>query len=435
MLDQGRRQLHLGAFTNYVGHHMAAWRYPQADTTSSLKFDFYKRIAQSAERGKFDMLFLGDSLYTETENLYKHHTTARLEPLTILASLLAVTDYIGLGATVSTSFNEPYNVARKLATLDHLSNGRAAWNVVTSSNDKEAQNYNRQKHYQHDFRYERAAEFLDVVKRLWNSWEEDALIMDKESGVYADLDKLHPINHTGVHFTVKGPLNIPRSMQGHPVVMQAGLSHRARQFAVREAEVLFTIASSIEKSKQDYAEIKGQLSLFGRAPKDLKIMPGLLAIVGKTQKEAEDKERELQQLVIPEFAVRLLSNQLNVDLSGYPLDGPLPALSDVAHFNGEKGRYEHFLALAQKENLTIRQLSLRLTRGHGHLTMTGTPSVIAEQMAEWFASEACDGFNVMFPYLPGALDDFVHEVIPILQERGIYRTEYTGTTLRSHLND
>jgi FMN-dependent oxidoreductase (nitrilotriacetate monooxygenase family) len=430
-----QRQLHLGAFIFGVGHHIAAWRYPLTDTGGLLKLDFYKKFAQTAERGKFDLVFIEDiPVLPEPLNRAVQYTLpVRAEPLTLLSALASVTKKIGLVGTVSTTYSEPFHVARKFASLDHLSGGRAGWNAVTTSMENTAKNFGRDHHLDHSLRYERAKEFVDVVTALWDSWEEGALVIDKATGQFADPDKVHAINHVGEHFSVRGPLNVHRSVQGRPVVVQAGSSTTGQAFAAQTAEVVFTAWQTLEEAQSFYASLKGQLPAYGRSPDELKILPGVLPFIGATEEEAKAKEAEFQNLVLPAVGLGMVQNILRVDLSGYPLDGPLPELPDATDINGGKSRYQLLLDMARREHLTIRQLIHRVTGARGHRTIAGTPVQIADQLEEWFVNEACDGFNIMPPYLPGGLDEFVDLVIPELQRRGLFRSEYTGRTLRDHL--
>jgi FMN-dependent oxidoreductase (nitrilotriacetate monooxygenase family) len=430
-----QRQLHLGAFIFGVGHHVAAWRYPHTDTSGLLKFDFYRKFAQIAERGKFDMIFVEDipALPERLDTAVKHTVPVRAEPLTLLSALASVTKHIGLAGTVSTTYSEPFHVARKFASLDHLSGGRAAWNAVTTSMEVTALNFGRDQHLDHSLRYERAKEFVDVVTALWDSWEDEALIIDKASGIFADPDKVHSINHHGAHFSVSGPLNVHRTPQGRPVIVQAGSSTTGQDFAAQTAEVVFTAWQTLEEAQSFYSSLKGQLHLYGRSPDELKILPGVLPIIGATEEEAKEKEAALQALVHPAVGLSMVSGILRQDLSAYPLDGPLPDLPDSTDINGGKSRYQLILDMARREQLTIRQLIARVTGARGHRTIAGTPVQIADQLEAWFLQGACDGFNIMPPYLPGGLEEFVDLVVPELQRRGLYRTEYTGRTLREHL--
>ncbi|UJF31494.1 LLM class flavin-dependent oxidoreductase [Paenibacillus hexagrammi] len=435
MSENPKKQLHLGAFLFQVGHHIAAWRYPDTETRGLLQHEFYEHFAQTAERGKFDMVFLADTLAVidRSGTGIKHTVTIRPEPLTLLSYLSGVTDKIGLAGTVSTTYHEPYNLAREFSTLDHLSGGRAAWNVVTSGRDEEARNFSKSKHPEHDKRYARAKEFVDVVTSLWDSWEDEAIIADKESGLFADPGKVHELHHKGDEFSVRGPLNLPRSPQGRPVIIQAGASLTGQHLAAQTAEVIFTAWQTLEEAQRFYSSVKSLAIQYGRSPEDIKIMPGIFPVIAATEEKAQKKEAFLQQLVVPEVGLSMLSSSLGVDLSGYPLDGPLPELPELAQINGGKSRFQLVADMAHREGLTIRELIYRVTGARGHRTIYGTPAQIADQLEEWFVNGACDGFNIMPPYLPGGLEEFVDLVIPELQRRGLFRTEYSGSTLREHL--
>ncbi|MFP3123491.1 LLM class flavin-dependent oxidoreductase [Ectobacillus funiculus] len=435
-MSKEKRQFRLGAFFMIPGHHVAAWRHPDAKADDVLKFDFYKKLAQTAERGKFDMIFLADG-YAVGQNVsptaIEQTVTVRPEPFTLLSALSSVTERIGLAGTVSTTYNEPFHVARKFASLDYLSNGRAGWNVVTSATKAEALNFSKEEHLLHELRYNRAAEFVDVVTKLWDSWEDDALVIDKTAGVFADQDKVHQVNHKGTWFSVQGPLNIARPPQGHPVVIQAGSSEAGKELAAQTAEVIFTAWQTLEEAQTFYRDVKGRLAKYGRSHDDLKIMPGIFPIVGRTEEEANEKKALLEELIPPAAGVGLLSAMIGVDLSGYPLDGPLPELPNLDQINGGKSRFQLLKDLAEREGLTIRKLYQQIAGARGHREIKGTPQQIADQLEEWFKNDAADGFNIMPPYLPGGLEDFVDLVVPELQRRGLFRTEYEGHTLRENL--
>ncbi|SCB45238.1 LLM class flavin-dependent oxidoreductase [Rhizobium multihospitium] len=431
-----QRQLKLGAFLYPTGHHIAAWRHPQTQADAGSNFAHYVELAQIAEAAKFDLIFLADGVGTrgsDTEALHRtaQRYVAQFEPITLLSALAAVTKNIGFVATASTSFNEPYHIARKFASLDHISGGRAGWNLVTSSSDHEAHNFGRDEHYAHAERYERAEEFADVVLGLWDTWEEDAFPRNKQSGVFYEPEKQHILNHRGKHFKVRGPLNVARTPQGQPVLVQAGSSEPGRELAARTAEVVFTAHQTIDDARTFYADIKGRLAKYGRDRDDLKIMPGIFPVVGRTREEAQQKFAELQDLVHPVVGLSMLNGMSSgVDLSQYPLDGPIP---DLPETNGSKSRQKLLLDLARRENLTIRELYLRIAGARGHWQIVGTPIEIADQMEEWFTTGAADGFNVMPPQLPTGLYDFVEHVLPELRRRGLFRSDYEGKTLRENL--
>lgn len=419
------RQLRLNAFLMRYGHHVAGWRHPDADVAGA-PFALYKKLALSAERACFDALFFAD-------NLAVAPGTAGLDPVTLLAGLAAVTEHIGLIGTATTTYNAPYHVARKFASLDSMSSGRAGWNLVTSDNPNEAANFGRDEHVPHAERYRRAHEFHQVVTGLWDSWEDDALAPQK-SGPHPQLfdpAKLHRLDHAGQHFSVAGPLNVGRSPQGRPVVVQAGGSEAGRALAAETADVIFTAHATLASAQAFYRDVKGRLPAFGRTADSLKIMPGLLAVVGASQGEADDKFGRLQDLVEPQDGLALLGRMIgNFDLSGYPLDGPLP---DLPLTDNQRSRQQLLSDLAQGENLSIRQLYLRIAGGRGHFTVVGTAGTVADRMQEWFEQGGADGFNVMPPWLPGGLDDFTSLVVPELQRRGLFRSRYEGTTLRENL--
>ncbi|MEK6346973.1 MAG: LLM class flavin-dependent oxidoreductase [Burkholderia sp.] len=429
-------RLSLGAFLYPTGHHIAAWRHPDTQADAGVDFRHYVKLAQTAEAAKFDLVFLADGVGTRGDDVEflsrtAHSYNAQFEPLTLLSALAAVTERIGLVGTASTSFNEPYHVARKFASLDHISGGRAGWNLVTSSNRHEAENFNRDEHIAHADRYERAEEFADVVRGLWDSWDDDAFVRDKASGRFFDPAKRHVLKHRGKFFQVRGPLNVARAPQGHPVVVQAGSSEAGRQLAARTAEVIFTAQQTLDDAVAFYADVKGRMAEWGRDPGELKIMPGVFPVVGRDESEAQEKFEALQQLIDPVVGLALVSGLTGgFDLSAYPFDGPIPELPET---NASKSRQALTLELARRENLTIRQLALRVAGARGHWQLIGSPAQIADALEERFVNYGADGFNVMAPTLPGGLDDFVSLVLPELRRRGLFRNEYEGATLRHHL--
>lgn len=431
-MEQEKRQMILGAMMFFpAGEQISSWRHPKADAQGLLSFDYYKKIVQTAEKGKFDLFFYADELYVwdEFETSVKFANSIRPEPFTLLSALSVVTEHIGLAATISSTYNEPYHIARKLATLDHLSGGRAAWNIVTSRTDQEAQNFGKEKHLLHHKRYERAKEFIEVTEGLWDSWEDDALLFDKESGCFADPKKLHYLNHKGPEFSVRGPLNVARPPQGYPVLIQAGASEAGKELAAAYAEVVFVPKGTLEDGKLLYQDIKGRMAKYGRSAQQLKILPWFMPVIGRTREEAEEKLAAIDELIPWQLGLDLLSHELGRDISTYPLDEPLPFLPDIDSANKSKSLLQRVRDLMEKEKLTLRQLCRRFnSRG-----IAGTPEQIADQLEDWFVNGAADGFNIAFPYLPGALDDFVHFVVPELQRRGLFRTEYEGKTLRENL--
>ena len=418
------RQLSIAAFMMRHGHHVAAWRHPQTDLATN-PFKVFRQQVRSAEAACLDAVFFADSLAL-TGNI------PSLEPLTLLAALAASTEKIGLIGTATTTYNEPYTVARQFASLDQLSDGRAGWNLVTSDNAAEAANFGRDQHVGHAERYARAREFHQVVTGLWDSWQDGALVNDKAGGVLADPARIRKLDHRGAHFAVAGPLNVTRSPQGRPVVVQAGGSEAGRDLAAATAEVVFTAQPTLAGAQDFYRDIKRRVADKGRHPESLKIMPGLFAVVGASQAEADDKFGMLQSLIEPKAGLALLGRMIgNFDLSGYPLDGPLPELPQTE--DGQRSRQQLLTNLAQGQNLSIRQLYERIAGGRGHFTVIGTAQTVADEMQAWFEGGAADGFNFMAPALPGGLDDFLALVVPELQRRGLFRTAYTGTTLREHL--
>ncbi|MEE4223331.1 LLM class flavin-dependent oxidoreductase [Pseudomonas viridiflava] len=427
------RQMKLGAFLMATGHHVAAWRHPDVPANAGLDFKHYRHLAQVAEAAKFDALFVADSVAAATGDIASRMARSdHFEPLTLLSALSAVTNHIGLIATATTTYNEPYHVARKFASLDHLSGGRAGWNLVTSDAAAEAQNFGRSEHVGHAERYSRAREFHQVVTGLWNSWADDAFTRDKASGQYYDPARVQVLNHQGEHFSVKGPLNVARSPQGQPVVVQAGSSEVGRDLAAQTAEVVFTAQTSLASAQAFYADIKGRLAAYGRSADSLKIMPGVLIVVAETEALAREKFESFQDLVEPEVGVALLGRMLgNFDLSGYPLDGPLPELPLTD--SGQRSRQKLLTELAEREHLNLTQLGRRIAGGRGHYSLIGTPEQVADELQTWFEQGAADGFNVLVPQLPGGLEDVARLLVPELQRRGLFRTEYEGTTLRENL--
>lgn len=427
-----QKQLHLGAFMRPVVIHTGGWRYPGAWPDANFSFPKLKALIQALEAAKFDAFFMADHLALlnmPIEALRRSHTVTSFDPLTLLPALAAVTERIGLIATASTTYNDPYHVARKFASLDHISNGRAGWNLVTTANPDAAQNFGHDAHMAHGERYKRAREFYDVVTGLWDSFADDAFIRDAESGIFWDPSRMHVLNHKGAELSVRGPLNVARPVQGWPVIVQAGASEAGRQIAAETAEMVFAAGGPIAEARAFYADVKGRAVALGRNPDHLKILPGALVVVGATMEEAREKRARLDSLVHYESALGALSIALGVDARGFDPDGPLPEIPETE--GGKSGR-ERAIAMARRDNLTVRQLAQRLG-GYGGAAIVGTPGSIADEMQEWLETGACDGFNVMFPFVPGGLIDFTGQVVPELQRRGLFRTEYAGTTLREHL--
>jgi FMN-dependent oxidoreductase (nitrilotriacetate monooxygenase family) len=413
-----------------VGHHEAAWRLPDTDLEANTNIDHYRHLAAVAERGTFDSIFFADGPALLGDP--RHRPVGGLEPTVLLAALATTTERIGLIATASTTYNEPYNLARRIASIDHISAGRAGWNIVTTAGDQAAQNFNRDGQPRHRDRYARAAEFVDVCLGLWDSWEDDAAVGDKASGTFADASRIHELGHDGEFFRVRGPLDVPRSPQAHPVLVQAGSSQDGKAFAARYAEAVFTAQQTLADGQSFYADLKARTRAAGRDPDTIKILPGIVPVIGGTEAEALALERELEELIIPAYGLRQLSQMIGVDLTGAALDEPLPELPGEDQIEGAKSRFTLVIELARSERLTVRQLLGRLGGGRGHRTFTGTPEQIADTIEEWFVNGAADGFNVMPPALPSTLEAFVEHVVPELRRRGLFRTAYTGTTLREH---
>jgi FMN-dependent oxidoreductase (nitrilotriacetate monooxygenase family) len=426
------RQLRLGAFMRPASIHTGAWRYPGAFPDANFNFAHLKRFTQTLERAKFDAFFMADHmavLNLPTDALKRSHTVTSFEPFTLLSALAAVTEHIGLVATGSTTFDAPYHVARRFASLDHISGGRAGWNIVTTSNPDAALNFGLSEHVEHGERYARAREFYDVVTGLWDSFADDAFVRDVEHGIYFDPEKMHVLDHKGKYLSVRGPLNIARPIQGWPVIVQAGASEAGRQLAAETAEAVFTAQSDLAAGRRFYADVKGRMEKLGRHRDHMKILPACFVVVGDTVEEARAKRAKLDSLVHYANAIGSLSIALGHDASKFDPDAPLP---EIPESNASKSGRERAIDLARRENLTVRQLAQRLG-GFSGLAMVGTPQTIADEMEEWLTTEGSDGFTVMFPYLPGGLEDFANRVVPELQRRGIFRREYEGKTLRENL--
>jgi FMN-dependent oxidoreductase (nitrilotriacetate monooxygenase family) len=419
--------MHLGLFVLGTGHHVAAWRLEDAEAGAE-DFQFIERLARTAERAKFDLVFFADALNTGP-NVHPS-VMVRLEPLTLLAALAVRTSHIGLAATASTTYSDPYNLARAFASIDHLSRGRAAWNVVAGAFSEAAANFGHASHPPHDVRYAIAAEFVQVVKGLWDSWEDDAIVMDKATGQFADISKMHELNHKGRYFSVKGPLNISRPPQGYPVIIQAGASEKGRDLAASIAEIVFAVQQDLESAKKAAADLRARAVKFGRDPTHIKIMPGVCPIIGSSEAEAKAKLTALGDFSDPVSAMRVLSERLGQDLSCYPLDGPVP---DLPQSTVMQGHAVTLSALARRHKMTLRELRDYAASAMGHRLLLGTPEQVADGLEEWFAAGAVDGYNIMPPWFPGAFNDFVDQVLPVLQRRGLFRNEYAGRTLRDHL--
>ncbi len=426
------KSLHLTAFMRPVSLHTGAWRYPGAYADANFNFEHLKAFAQKLEAAKFDAFFMADHLAVlnmPVEALKRSHTVTSFEPFTLLSALAAVTDKIGLAATASTTFDEPYHIARRFASLDHISQGRAAWNIVTTSNPDSALNFGKDEHVEHGERYKRAREFYDVVTGLWDSFADDAFIRDQESGIFFDPSKMHVLDHHGDDFNVRGPLNIARPVQGWPVIVQAGQSEPGRQLAAETAEVVFCAPRDIVESKKLYADLKSRLAAAGRAPSSLKILPAAFIVLGDSLEEAKQKRAKLDSLVHYDSGIASLSIALGHDVSGFDPDDYLPQIPET---NASKSGRAQVLKLAEEEKLTVRQLAQRYG-GYSGLAFVGTVESVADEMQKWLEEDASDGFTVVFPFLPQGLDDVAERLVPELQRRGIFRTDYEGSTLREHL--
>ena len=427
------KKLKLGMFYMPCGHHITAWRHPEVPADSGMNIDHIVEVAKLAERGLFDMFFMADSVTFwrgTLEAMTRDSLTAWIDPFTVMASLAQHTKNIGLICTATSTFDTPYALARRFASLDRASGGRAGWNLVTSGNKTEAWSFGLDEIVDKAERYSRAEEFAHAVRGLWNSWDEDAFIFDKETGVFFDKDKMHVLEHQGQFYRCKGPLNVPFSAQGEPVQVQAGASEAGKKLAASSAEVVFAASPNIEHAKAFYTDVKGRLAAHGRSPNDMAIMPGLSVTVGETSDEAAEKHEELQELIDPTTGLQILSDRLDFDLSGYDVDGPLPEIP-ITQAGGS--RAELLIETAKKNNLTIKQLYREIAGTRGHMQITGTPKDVADMMEQWLVEGACDGFNLLPALFPNSLKDFVDLVIPELQNRGLFRTEYEATTLRGNL--
>lgn len=434
-----KRMLRLGGFFSVPGNHLAGWRHPDAVPTYDMDFKGYAHITQVAEAAKFDCIFFQDTVGVSGSRQLargerarsKLSRTVKLEPTATLAALAMVTEKIGLVATATTTYNEPYNIARRFMSIDHISGGRAGWNLVTSQIEDESENFGFDQHMAHAERYERAEEFYEVVTGLWDSWEEGGLLRDKKSGNYIDRSKIHLLDHVGKYFKVKGPLNITRSPQGWPVIAQAGSSEAGRELAARTADVVFTAQTKIDEAKAFYADIKKRAAKYGRSPEDIKIMPGLTPVLGETMEAAKANYEYLQSLMPDDVALLSLTHiSGGLDLTKYPLDGPLP---DLPPSNAAKARQALVVKTARENNWTLRQIARHTAAGTGHRILVGTAQYMADEMEKWLKEEAADGFNVVCNHYPKPFEDFCQQVVPELQKRGIFRTEYEGNTLRDRL--
>lgn len=425
------RRLHLNAFLMSSGHHEAAWRLAESDPYADYDVDHWVQLAQLAERGTMDSVFFADgpSLGRGVE----FRPAGQLDPLTLLAVMAAKTSRIGLITTASTTYNSPYNLARQFASLDHVSGGRAGWNIVTTADREAAANFGLEDRPDHADRYARAGDFVEVALELWDSWDDDAIVADKRSGRYTRADGVRAIHHDGEYYRVRGPLNVPRSPQGHPVLVQAGASHDGKEFAARTAEAVFTAQQTLADGQAFYSDLKERIARVGRDPDNVKILPGIVPVLGSTVAEAEALAERLDEAIVPAYGLRQLSEILEVPTETFDLDDELPAeIVAGNHREGFQSRADLIVGLARRDRLTVRELLGRLGGGRGHWTVVGTPEQVADELQTWFEAGAADGFNVMGPLLPSSLEHFVDHVIPILRSRGLFREEYSGTTLRDH---
>jgi FMN-dependent oxidoreductase (nitrilotriacetate monooxygenase family) len=423
--------MHLNSFLMDVGHHEAAWRLPESDPFAATNIEHYKELARIAERGKLDSLFLADS--PMLWNNVGRRPSGKLEPTMLLAVLASVTQHVGLIATASTTYNEPYNLARRFATLDIISNGRAGWNIVTTAGIEAAKNFNLDELPSHAERYARSTEFVDVSLKLWDSWDDTVALGDKENGIWGDERRIYPPRHVGRYFKIEGALNVPRSPQGRPLLVQAGSSEDGKVLAARYAEAVFTAQQRLEDAQAFYSDLKARAKALGRDPATIKILPGLVPVIGSTEAEARALDEELDRRIKPEYAKRQLAQTLRIDEQELDLDRELPNdLPEEDAIEGAKSRYTLTVTLARRERLTVRQLIGRLGGGRGHRTFAGTGEQVADAMQHWWENGAADGFNVMPAVLPSGLRDFVDQVVPILQRRGLFRRDYEAATLREN---
>ncbi len=427
-------EMKLGMFYWPCGHHIAAWRHPDGIPNSGSNLPHIIELAQLAERGLFDMFFMADSVSFwrgELDAMTHDSYGTWIEPFTLMGSLAQHTTNLGVVCTATTTYDEPYSLARRFASLDLVSGGRAGWNLVTSGNKAEADSFGLAEHMEKAQRYKRAREFAHVVRGLWNSWGDGVFIRNQSAGIYFDKEKLHTLDHEGEFFKVKGPINVPPSPQGEPVMVQAGASGDGRELAAETAEVIFGAQQTFEGAQEFYNDVKQRMLAYGRHPDSLKVMPGLLVCVAETHDEAVKKYDQLQDLIDPVTGLQLLSKRLDYDLSGYPIDGPLP---DIPRNKTSSTRVDLFIEIAHRENLTIKDLYRRVAGARGHYEVVGSPIEVVDMMERWVSGGACDGFNIMPPVFPSSLHEFVELVIPELQRRGLFRTSYRGTTLRENLD-
>lgn len=428
-------RMHLGLFIYPAGHHIAGWRHPAVDAHSIAGVDYYVRAAQTAERGKFDLFFVGDMLAAREKDgrVIREGGLNNIDSISITSAISAVTTHLGLVATLSTTYNEPYYIAERFASLDHISNGRAGWNIITTANDDAAYNFSQKTHMEKTLRYERAKEFIDVCTALWDSWDDTALVADPARGIFTDPMHIHPIDHRGRFFSVQGALGLPRPLQGWPVLVQAGGSPAGVEFAAQVAEAIFAAQSNLDEARAYRNAVKQRMPKHGRCPDTLKILPGLSPVLGSTEQEAQRKEAELDELILPAVGVWMLSEQMRFRLYDYPLDAPLPCADIRATDQAFTPRVVSLLDRAEQTGMTILACANLVAKSRSHGTFVGTPDQLADHMQLWVETGACDGFNIMPAYFPDELDVFVDQAVPVLQRRGLFRTEYDGAMLRDHL--
>ena len=430
-----QRQMHLGLFIYPAGHHIAGWRHPAVDASSIAAIDYYSRAAVTAERGKFDLFFVGDMLAAREKDgrVVREGGLNNIDSISITSAISAVTECLGLVATLSTTYNEPYYIAERFASLDHISNGRAGWNIITTANDDAAYNFGQKTHMEKTLRYERAKEFVDICTALWDSWDDGALVADKARGLFVDPARIHPIEHRDRFFSVNGALRLPRPPQGWPVLIQAGGSPAGTEFAAMVGEAIFAAQAKLDEARAFRNAVMQRMPTYGRSPDAVKILPGLSPIVGSTEQEAKRKEAELDELILPAVGVWMLTEQIQFRLYDYDLDSALPCDEIRASGQAFSPRVVSLMDRADRERLTIRDCATLVAKSRSHGTYVGTVEGLVDYMQLWLESGGCDGFNIMPAYFPDELDVFVDQVVPVLQRRGLFRTEYAGTMLRDHL--
>lgn len=427
-LSSARKEMVLGLFLAGYGHHVASWRDTNTNDKGPMDLDHLIHISKLAEDAKFDLVFLADSLFISNNS--HPNIISRFEPLTLLSVLSTHTKHIGLAATASTTYSQPFHLARIFSSLDHLSNGRAAWNIVTSSIEETAQNFNGTRHMEHELRYERADEFVEVTKQLWDSWNSDALVRNRETGEFIDKNAFSPIDHKGEHFNVKGPLNISKSPQGYPLLIQAGSSPTGTTLASKVADVVFTAQSRLDDAQKFYETLKDKVNEAGRQPEDTLIMPGIFPVLGKTDEEAEANYKVLQDLILPEVGLPVLGEYIKQNLNDIPLDTKFVNIDFETTQEGVKSRFEVIFNDAKANDLTLEEVYKKVAGSRGHNIFVGTPEALADELERWFTEDGCDGFNIMPPSLPAQFEIFVSEVVPILIQRGLFKSDYKPGTLR-----